>query len=594
MRNNSQSLKEIRYFIYCRKSSESEDKQILSLPAQKNELLKYAKSQKLTVIDIYEEARSAHVTGRPEFNEMLHRIEKGEAEGLIVWEESRIARNSFDGGRVIYMIDLNQIVEIRKPGKIYTNTPDDKSWMAMCFMMSKKESDDKGVNVRRGLREKAEQKLFVGSAKPGYMFDPIAKQGEKDLLPHPDLYPLIERAWRTLLSGSYRVSTILTLLNDQWGYRTPKRGKLGGKPMCLSELYRMFHDRFYYGWFEYPRGSGKWHKWRGKAMLSEEEFMKAQILIGNKFMPKPHHRTFAFTGLMKCVCGSMITAEEKWQCICKKCHLKFSSLNRTACPKCRTEISDMVNPTILHYIYYHCSRKKNPNCIQGSIKIEELESQIDEVLGRVEISENFKNWALKYLNELNDKEVEDRNASINTLQAAYNDCVKRLDNLVKLKISPQNSDGSLLTDEEFRMQKEAIIAEKKKIESSMSNAGMRIEDWADKAEEAFNFAIHARYRFATGNLEDKRLILSTIGSNLVLKDKRLYLDVTKPYCFLEEIVKVEPTTAEKFEPEKQLEMTPKLEALWAQNPSMQGWEESNLRLGFWRASVYHLPTALFI
>ncbi|MCL4390057.1 MAG: recombinase family protein [Patescibacteria group bacterium] len=391
----------MKYFIYCRKSSESEDKQVLSLPAQKSELLKYASDNKLDVVDVYEESASAHVTERKKFNEMLARIEKKEAGGLIVWDESRIARNSFDGGRVIYMIDLGQIVEIRKPGKMYTNTPDDKSWLAMCFMMSKKESDDKGVNVRRGLKEKSQQGMYVGSQQPGYRYDPLAPQGEKDLIPIPGTYELIEKAWRAMLTGKYRVPQILALLNNEWGYRTPLRGKLGGKPMHLSELYVMFHTRFYCGWFEYPTGSGNWHKWRGKVMLTEEEFTRVQMLLGAKYLPKPKHKTFAFTCLIRCVCGSAITAEEKWQTICTICHNKFSSLNREACPKCNTRVENMDNPTILNYIYYHCTRKINPDCKEKSVRLEKLEPQVDEILRHSGISDEFKQWALKYFNELN-------------------------------------------------------------------------------------------------------------------------------------------------------------------------------------------------
>ena len=124
-----------KYFIYCRKSSEQEDRQILSLDSQENELKKVAQEQKLSVIKTYKESGSAHVIGRPLFNEMITRLERGEAQGIIVWDESRIARNSLDGGKIIYMIDLGQIIEIYKPGKVYKNTPDDKSWLSMIFMM---------------------------------------------------------------------------------------------------------------------------------------------------------------------------------------------------------------------------------------------------------------------------------------------------------------------------------------------------------------------------------------------------------------------------------------------------------------------------
>ncbi len=152
-----------KYFIYCRKSSEQEDRQILSLPAQASELQNLSQKENLIVIEVFQESRSAHTTGRPKFDEMVKRIETGEANGVIVWDESRLARNSLDGGKLIYMMDLGLLQEIRKISKIYRNTPDDKSWLQMCFMMSKKESDDKGVNVKSGLRTKAEKRWYPSS-----------------------------------------------------------------------------------------------------------------------------------------------------------------------------------------------------------------------------------------------------------------------------------------------------------------------------------------------------------------------------------------------------------------------------------------------
>ena len=312
-------------------------------------------------------------------------------------------------------------------------------------------------------------------------------------------------------------------------------------------------------------------------MLTEEEFMKAQMLLGGtKYLPKPKTRTFAFTCLIRCACGSAITAEEKWQTICSACRTKFSSLNRDACPKCGVRVEEMDSPTVLHYIYYHCTRKVDPSCTQKSVRLEDLEPQVDEILRHVGISDEFKQWALKYFNELNEEEVSDRNVIIRELQKNYDGCIQRLDNLVKLKISPHNTDGTLLSDEEFKAQKEAIMKEKRQIELGIGSAGKRIENWIENLERQLDFAVQARYRFATGSLEDKRDILATIGSNLVLEDRKLRCKAQGPYCFLEEIIKVEPTASAEFEPKKRAEMQPQLEALWYQNPSVQGREESDL------------------
>lgn len=562
----------IKYFIYARKSSEQEDRQILSLPAQVAELTKLAQEQHLDVVDTYQESKSAHTAGRPKFNEMIKRIENGEANGLIVWDESRIARNSLDGGKVIYMMDLGQIVEIRKPSKTYRNTPDDKSWLQMCFMMSKKESDDKGVNVKRGLRTKAEKGWFPSSwTKPGYMWDRFAERGNKTILVDPDRFPLIKQCWNLLLTGAYNTPQILRKLNDEWGYKSPIRKTMGGKPMFRSQLYELFVDPFYYGMYTYKNSDGQtiWKRGNHKPMITEEEFNRAQILLGRSCRQRFQKHDFPLTGIIHCgECGAMVTAEEKWQVICSKCKHKFSSQNKSACPKCSTKIEEMIDPTIRHYIYYHCTKRINPRCTQKSILIDDLITQVDEKLSHLSVSKRFIDWALKYLNTAHDEEVESHTATINQLQASYDNCIKRLDNLVKLKISPSNTDGSLLSDDEFKAQKTSILEEKDKLEEGLHNQGQRINNWMEKVEENFHFALHVRHRFEVGSPEEKREMLVAVGSNLKLLDGMLGMDLENEYSFLEFAGKNEPSVLASFEPTKMPNIPTNLEAYWAQNPSL--------------------------
>jgi site-specific DNA recombinase len=557
-----------KYFIYCRKSSEQEDRQILSLPAQAAELQKIAERSQLEVVDIFQESRSAHSIGRPKFDEMLIRIEDGEADGIIVWDESRLARNSLDGGKIIYMMDLGLVKEIHKPGRVYRNTPDDKSWLSMCFMMSKKESDDKGVNVRRGLRTKAEKGWYPSSwTKPGYMWD-NAERGNKSILVDPTRFPLIKQCWELMLTGAYTTPQILRKLNEEWGYRSPVRKTVGGKPMHRSQLYNIFSDPYYYGWYQYKDTDGEkvWKKGNHTPMITEEEFNRVQMLLGRGSKQRMRKQNFPLTGIIRCgECDAMVTAEEKWQTICTNCKHKFSSLNKEECPKCHLKIEEMVNPTVLHYIYYHCTKRKNPNCTQRSILSDDLIRQVDEKLKRVTVSQRFVKWALKYLSTLHDEETKSHTATITQLQNSYNDCVKRLDNLVQLKISPANSDNTLLSDSEFLAQKTALVTEKTKLEESLSNQGQRVNNWLETVEEHFNFALHARHRFEVGTPEEKREMLVTIGSNLTLLDKVLGLDLENEYAFLEYVKEVEPSVSEEFEHEKSADISIDLESLWAQN-----------------------------
>src|SRR3990167_9489459 len=118
-----------KYFIYCRKSSEEEDRQILSLDAQKRELEEFATKSNLFIVDIFMESKSAFKTGRPIYGEMLQRIEKDEANAVICWQPNRISRNPKDGGEFIHMTDLGFIKELRTPYKAFTNSADDKFFL---------------------------------------------------------------------------------------------------------------------------------------------------------------------------------------------------------------------------------------------------------------------------------------------------------------------------------------------------------------------------------------------------------------------------------------------------------------------------------
>src|SRR3989344_2964185 len=105
----------IKYFIYCRKSSEDEERQVLSIEAQLHELREYAKQQNLFVVKEFYESKTAKEPGREVFNEMLGEIEKGVASGILAWNPDRLARNSIDGGKVIYFVDTLKIVALKFP-----------------------------------------------------------------------------------------------------------------------------------------------------------------------------------------------------------------------------------------------------------------------------------------------------------------------------------------------------------------------------------------------------------------------------------------------------------------------------------------------
>ena len=144
----------------------------------------------------------------------------------------------------------------------------------------------------------------------------------------------------------------------------------------------------------------------------------------------------------------------------------------------------------------------------------------------------------------------DRNAAIQNQQKAYQDCLKRIDNLVKLKTSPQNVDGSLLSDEEYGRQRFQLLKEKARLEEFLQDTGHRVEHWMELAEGTFKFACSAREWFAKGELKVKKEILTAIGSNLTLKDKKFCIEAKNPFLILEKSLLRTPAVQVRFEPQK--------------------------------------------
>lgn len=105
--------------------------------------------------------------------------------------------------------------------------------------------------------------------------------------------------------------------------------------------------------------------------------------------------------------------------------------------------------------------------------------------------------------------------------------------MLHLKTSPQNRDGSLLSDEEYGRQRMHLLKEKARLEELFRDTGHRVEQWLALAEKTFVFACSARTWFADGDLQTKKSILSAIGSNLILKDKKLSIEAKKPFVILE-------------------------------------------------------------
>ena len=480
----------IKYFIYARKSTEGEDRQVQSIDDQLSRLKELARDLSLEIKTIYTESKSAKKPhNRPIFDAMLERVEKGEAQGILCWQINRLSRNPVDSGKLQWLLQQGIIKSIRTIDREYL--PEDnvlifnvESGVANQYIL------DLRKNVERGIQSKLKKGWLPCSAPLGYLNTKTELRGENYIINDPERFALLRKAWDLMLTGNYTPPQILEKLNNEWGFRTRTMKRKGSKPMSNSTIYRMFTNIFYAGILQYR---GIEQQGKHAPMVSLEEFDRVQMLLGRKGRPRPKQHTFPFTGAIRCgECGCMITAIEKTKII-------------KATGKLKT------------FTYYYCTRKKKAiNCSQHkATPAQALDLQIEKALEQYTILPEFRDWALEILNANNDTEIEHRTKIYEMQHKSLVETQRELDNLTKMRYR------DLIDDETFIKERDALQSHITQFKTKLRGTETRAEQWLELTERTFNFAAYARKAFITGDLATKREILLALGENPILKDQKL-------------------------------------------------------------------------
>lgn len=361
----------VKYVLYARKSTESDELQAMSIDSQVKEMLQLAEREKLNIVEIKRESHSAKASGqRPVFLEILNDLRTGKYTGILTWAPDRLSRNAGDLGSLVDLMDQKKLVHIQTFTQKFTNDPSQKFLLMILCSQAKLENDNKSINVKRGLRAKVELGLWPSVAPTGY----ITSRDKKEtgvVLPDPERSNIIRELFEHVGYDNWSGFKAYNWLDKEMKFKT-----INGKTFSKGNFYLLLKNPFYYGHFEYPFKSGQWYKGAHTPLITKDLFDLVQKNISCNYQDSgPRHREFALTKLISCgLCGSGITAEEKFK--------------------------NLVNGGRSRHIYYRCTKSKDRNCllrVNESELISRLKKVIDDIdLNKLALKEKIQKEVTRF------------------------------------------------------------------------------------------------------------------------------------------------------------------------------------------------------
>ncbi|MBU4311511.1 MAG: recombinase family protein [Candidatus Omnitrophica bacterium] len=457
----------MRYFLYARKSTDDEDRQILSIEAQVTETKEYAIKENLQIVQEFIESKSAKVPGRPIFNEMMSLLQKGKADAILAWHPDRLARNSLDGGKIIYLVDKGVIKDLRFPTYRFDNTAQGKFMLSIAFGQSKYYVDNLSENIKRGIRQKVRNGVYPSLAPVGYLNDPKSRNIVIDRVKAP----LVRKIFELYTTGDYTLDRLKDTITSL-GFRTTNDKMIG-----VSKLRLILTNPFYYGMFKY------WNELfeaTHEPIITKKLFEKCQSVLKKRGKPRQSKRTFVFRGLMKCgECGRMITAE---------IHKEFT--------------------------YYRCT-KRNTICSQKYIREEDLAKQIRGIFQKVSLCDDWTAKIIKELEKDKARDVQSSRPHQQNLERDIGNIDTKINKLVDIYLEES------IAKEEYAKKKSELLNKKKDLQERLRDFADGDNNWFEQARSFVTLLNRASYVSRGGNLESQKEFLEKIGSNFILKERRL-------------------------------------------------------------------------
>ena len=455
---------------------------MLSIESQISELREFAAKEKLEIVASLCEAQTAKEPGRIKFAEMLSFLESGKADGILSWNPDRLARNSIDGGQIIYLLDTGKIKDLKFPTHWFENTPQGKFMLNIAFGQSKYYVDNLSENIKRGHRAKLRKGIWPSFPPLLYTNNHKTRDVDVDL----DKAPLVRKGFEFYATRKYTLKQIAKIWKDL-GLRSYK-----GNVLAVACVQRILKRNFYYGIFKF---NGETYQGSHEPLISKKLFDKCQEVMKDRghIKTRKAENTFPFRGLLTCgECGCMITAE-----------------------------------TQKGHNYYRCTKKREM-CSQKYVREELLTEQVKSFLQKVSLPSQDTERVLRELDKDEQKAREDSKLFVENLKSELADVEVRLDKLLSAYLD------EVITSEEYAAQKQKMLDHRVELKERIREIEDKGVSWLEPARAFIKSLNQADKLLSSGNKSEMTTFLKQIGSNHILIDKSFSFSPKKPFQILAE------------------------------------------------------------
>jgi hypothetical protein len=411
---------------------------------------------------------------------MLSFLQAGKAEGIISWHPDRLARNSIDGGQIVYLLDTGKIKDLKFPTFWFENTPQGKFMLNIAFGQSKYYVDNLSENIRRGHRAKLRRGVYPGSAPIGY----LNNHRTRDIDIDHERAEMIRKGFELYSTGKYTLKQIARAFKDM-GLRSHK-----GNVLAVSCVQRILSKSFYYGLFEFK---GETYQGTHEPLVSKKLFDECQEVMKSRghIKTRKAEKTFPFRGLLACgECGCAITAE-----------------------------------TQKGHNYYRCTKKRQM-CSQKYVREELLTEQMKSFLQKVSLSSQDTEKVLRELDKDEQKAKLNNHVVLQNLKREISEIGTKLDKLLSAYLD------EIVSAEEYAAQKEKLLAQKVECAEEIGKIENGSVSWLEPARAFVKSLNHATELVLSGDKSEVTTFLKQIGSNHILIDKSFFFSPKNPFQIL--------------------------------------------------------------